>query len=87
MSDEQTPTGTPPPSHQMNGPLNDLHAECERLRQTIKELTRERDQYQKALCVALAAQIKLEDIVIPDEKDCLPLGAFIHELEAIVNRD
>jgi hypothetical protein len=74
------------PCPQSNGVPADTRTEEERLRETIKRLEAERDEYKAALYAALRAQIKNEHIVLPDQKDCLTFDQFVHELEALVNQ-
>ncbi len=72
------------PSRQTNGVPADTQPEVERLRETIERLEAERNEYKKALYGVLRAQIKEEDVVLPDEKDCLTFDQFVHELDQMV---
>ena len=90
-----------PTAAQANGPGADLRAECERLRQWVKDLQeerrqdrerlaaveKERDEYRKAL-YAWAQQLFTDEELsrVPDEKDCLPLEEFLPGLERVVRR-
>lgn len=71
---------------QTNGVPADTLQEVERLRETIKRLEAERDEYKAALYGVLRAQIKEEDVVVPDEKDCQTFDQFVPELEELVNK-
>ncbi len=69
---------------QTNGPT-DLAGECEHLRETIRRLEAERDEYRNALYEIARSLFTREEMArIPDEKDCLTLDQFIHELETAV---
>jgi hypothetical protein len=72
-----------PQSHDASG---NVQTEVEFLRETIKHLETERDEYRAALVKLLRAQIKEEDVVLPDPQDCLTFDQFVHELEEMVHR-
>ncbi len=82
MNDEHNPR----PSSEQTSDTNraDSRAEVEQLRETVRRLEKERDEYKAALSGILRSQVKPEDIVVPDEKECLTLDQFIEELEEIV---
>jgi hypothetical protein len=73
------------PCAQANRVPSLAQTEEDRLRETIKRLEAERDEYKAALYGVLRAQIKVEDIVLPDERDCQEFDQFVNELEALVN--
>lgn len=78
----------------------DWQAECQRLRQRVQELEvelrqerqalaavrKERDAYRPFVYAAAKALFAAEDwTTVPDSKDCLPLEAFLGELDQIVD--
>ncbi len=82
-SDKQTPkpeSASPP-----NGSADDPRREVEELRQAVKRLEAEKEEYRKSLYAVLRAQFTEKDVVIPEEKDCRTFDEFVHELEEIVN--
>ncbi len=82
-SDKQTqkPASAPPP----NGTADDSRREVEELRQAVKRLEAEKEEYRSSLYAVLRSQFTEKDVVIPDEKDCRSLDEFLGELEQIVN--
>jgi hypothetical protein len=68
---------------QPNGVQIDSQLECQRLRDTVARLEAERDEYKAALYRVLHAQVKMEDIVLPDEGDCQTFDRFLPELEEL----
>jgi hypothetical protein len=74
------------PSPQTNGVPADSQQEVDRLRETVKRLEAERNQFKAALYGVLRAQLKEEDVVLPDEKDCLTFDQFVHELDDLVKK-
>ena len=73
------------PGPEPNGTPADFRQEAERLRETVKRLESELNEYRAMLYSVLRARMKPEEIVIPDERTCVPLSAFIHELREIVD--
>ena len=71
---------------QTNGVPSDTQQEIIRLHESIIRLEAERDEYKAALYGLLRSQIKDEEVLIPDEKDCQTLDQFIPELEELVNK-
>ncbi len=94
MNPEHTdPQNGPPASPQKDAVSPDSQAECERLRQEVQrlaaelaEVREERDDYRKTVYEWAHACFTDEELKnsIPDEKDCVPLEAFIDDLERIV---
>jgi hypothetical protein len=78
MPDETVP--------QTNGVPADTQLELARLRETVKRLEGERDEYKTALSNLLRARIKEQDVVLPNEQDCLTFDQFVPELEELVKK-
>lgn len=75
-------------SVEKNGESPSDEDECERLRQTVKRLEEERDQYRDVLlALAMEQFTEAELTAIPDEKDCTTLDQFITELEQLVPKE
>jgi FtsZ-binding cell division protein ZapB len=83
-----------------NGASADLQAECDRLREAVRALEQQRQQDQQAMEALRKERDEFRKIAyawahqqftdeelqnIPAMEDCLPLEAFIDELERIVN--
>jgi hypothetical protein len=71
---------------QANGAAADSQQENQRLRETIKGLEMERDDYKAALLRVLRAQIMEQDLVLPDENDCQTFDQFLPELEKLISQ-
>jgi hypothetical protein len=68
-----------------NGAPLDRDEELATLRETVKRLEQERDKYKTMMYAAVRSLFTKEELTqVPEQKDCLPLDAFIQELEAIV---
>ena len=70
---------------QSNGIPIDSSQENHRLRETVKRLEAERDEYKAALYSVLRARTKVEEIDIPDENDCQTFDQFLPELEQLLS--
>jgi len=69
-----------------NGVGVDSQQELVRLREIVKHLETERDEYKTALYRLLRARFKEEDVVLPEDTDCMTFDQFLPELEELVNR-
>jgi hypothetical protein len=69
-----------------NGVPADVQDEMARLRETVRQVEAERDEYKTALYSLLRARVNEQEVVLPDEKDCLTFDQFVPELEEMVDK-